>query len=275
LLPYADLFAIDLNAALLEQLPSALNQLEIAPLTESNLAVLGPEHGIYQLFHKEQPVYIGKSQEELRIRLNQHRRRCSGRHNIDVADMSFRCLYVDRFVDAASPESVLIRRYKELGLAPWNIAEGFAPKDVGRGRPAGKPGRWFLEHPVRHTVVVRVPGGGEPMPVLRALAALKQAVPFDLFRYASAMSGIASDKASVGDYAGRVVVLDEGEVPLMRHIHRIIEALPVGWQATVQPQGIEIYREAVDYAYAIDGWRHEPDGVVALAPGAAIRPQTS
>ncbi|MGW1059544.1 GIY-YIG nuclease family protein [Micromonospora rubida] len=271
LLPYADAFAIDLNAALLEQLPQALDALEPVSLTEETLAALGPEHGVYQLFHADESVYIGKSQETLRVRLNQHRRRCLGRLGIDVRDMSFRCLYVDKFVDAASPESVLIKRYRDAGLAPWNVAEGFAPKDVGRGRASGKPGQWFLDRPVDYAVAIAVEGAGRPMPVGKALAALKAAVPFDLFRYASERSGSESDKSSVVDYVGCEVVLEPGEVTLMSHLRRVVAALPVGWQATVEPPGIQIYREEVNYPYALDGWRHTPYGLERLERGRAFR----
>jgi len=76
----------------------------------------------------------------LASRLEQHQRRCLGRCKINVADMSFRCLYIDRFVDAASPERVLIANYRALGLAPWNGDVGFAPKDVGRNRDKTRPG---------------------------------------------------------------------------------------------------------------------------------------
>jgi hypothetical protein len=270
LAPHADVFAIDLNAALLEQLPQALNLLTPVPLTEDNLALLGPEHGIYQLFHAGRSVYFGKSQDTLRTRLGQHRRRCMGRLGIDIADMSFRCLYVDKFVDAASPESVLIQRYKEAGLAPWNIAEGFAPKDPGRGRGSGAPGQWFIDRPVNYTVAVRIEGAGRRMPLVHALAQLKAAVPFDLFRYASTRSRDARDKGSLVDYEGREVVLEAGDVSLMSHLYAVVTALPAGWQATVQPHGVIIYRENVDYPYALDGWRHGPHGVVALARGEAL-----
>lgn len=267
---YADAFAIDLNQALLEQLPQALNALSPVPLTEGNLAALGPEHGVYQLFHAGDSVYFGKSQDTLAVRLGQHRRRCMGRHGIDIADMSFRCLYVDKFVDAASPESVLIKQYKEAGLAPWNIAEGFAPKDPGRGRGSGAPGQWFIDRPVNHTVALRIRGAGTPMPLIEALAKLKAAVPFDLFRYASTRSRDSRDRASLTDYEGREVTLEPGDVSLMSHLRHIIASLPEGWQATVQPHGVIIYRESVDYPYAIDGWRHSQEGVVSLRRGEAL-----
>lgn len=164
---HADVFALDLHRALLEQLPEALEALTPVPLAPLNLEVLGGERGVYQLFEKGQSVYVGKSEH--------HRRRCSGRLHIDVRDMSFRCLYVDRFVDAASPERVLIEEYKARGLAPWNSDEGFAPRDVGRKRDMGRPGQWFLDRPADYRALIRVDAGGRPSlscPLFRPLRGL-------------------------------------------------------------------------------------------------------
>lgn len=270
LTPFADVFSIDLNAALLAQLPNSLNELRPVALTVDNLEVLNAEHGVYQLFHQNRSVYIGKSQDPLRVRLSQHRRRCTGRLGIDVADMSFRCLYVDKFVDAAAPESVLIKRYKDEGLAAWNISEGFAPKDVGRGRPDGRPGQWFIDRPVDYRAKVEVASAGQEVTVLNALHSLKGAVPFDLFRFASAKSHLEQDLNSIADYEGLLVTLDASAVPLMSHLRRVIEALPDGWQATVQPPGVTVYRENVDYRYAIGGWRRQGGKAIQIAKGSGL-----
>lgn len=268
---FADAFAIDLNAALLAQLPASLNALKPIALTDDNTAQLKFEHGVYQLFHEDISVYFGKSQDTLRVRLNQHRRRCEGRLGIEATDMKFRCLYVDKFVDAAAPESVLIKRYREEGLASWNISEGFAPKDVGRGRPDGRPGQWFIDRPVDYRVELDLAEvAGREISVLEALKALKRAVPFDLFRFASDKSGMDLDLAAVEDYEGRTVVLETGSVPLMHHLRRVIEALPDGWQATVQPPGITVYREIVNYAYSISGWRRQGGQVISIGKGRSL-----
>jgi len=108
--------------------------------------------------------------------------------------MSFRCLYVDRFVDAASPERVLIANYRALGRAPWNVDEGFAPKDVGRNRDKTTPGQWFIDRPADYEALITVEQGGRSIPLLTALELLKEAVPFDLFRYASRRSRGRQDR---------------------------------------------------------------------------------
>lgn len=265
---HANVFALDIHRALVEQLPEALEQLGTAPLSKDNLEALGDERGVYQLFERGHPVYIGKSEEPLATRLDQHRRRCSGRQNIDIADMSFRCLYVDKFVDAASPERLLIEKYRNSGDAPWNVQEGFAPKDVGRVRDHGEPGRWFLDHPIDYQACVTVPEGGQRIPLLDALRSLKEAVPFDLLRFASSRSRSKSDREDAArDYPGRHVTLPAGPVPVLDHVRAIVEQLPPGWQATVLSQGIVIYKDNEPYHYAHTGWRRTEAGVEIVPRG--------
>jgi hypothetical protein len=263
---HADVFALDLHRALVEQLPEALSSLSPAPLTQGSLAVLGVERGVYQLFERGQPVYVGKSEEPLATRLDQHCRRCSGRRNIDVADMSFRCLYVDAFVDAAAPERMLIERYQEGGLAPWNNDVGFAPKDVGRNRDGGRPGTWFLDHPVAYDAVLTLSQGGRRLPMEDALRVIRTAVPFDLFRYASRKSREPRDRMDAeSDYPGSQVDVPVGGTSVLNHVRAIVEGLPIGWQATVLPQGVILYKEIREYTYALAGWRKTRDGVETVA----------
>ncbi len=47
------------------------------------------------------------------------------RKNIDIAAMTFTCLYVDEDFGAVAPERLLINRHKGQGEAPWNY-NGFA-----------------------------------------------------------------------------------------------------------------------------------------------------
>lgn len=268
---HADAFALDLHRALVEQLPEALDDLVPAPLMPSNLAMLGGERGVYQLFERGQSVYVGKSEQPLAERLEQHRRRCSGRLNIDVADMAFCCLYVDRFVDAVSPERILIEKFQARGQAPWNVQEGFAPKDVGRNRDHTVPGKWFLDRPVNYRAEVTVPTGGQAIPLIAALRDLAKAAPFDLFRYASTRSGSPQDREDAErDYPELYVSLPAGPAPIMDHLRAILEQLPPGWQATVLPPGVILYKEVLLYRYALAGWQRTAADVVPLPTGSRV-----
>jgi hypothetical protein len=265
---FADVFALDLHRALVEQLPEALELLSPIPLTQKNLEPLGGERGVYQLFERNASVYIGKSELPLARRLDQHRRRCVGRRNININDMAFRCLYVDRFVDAASPERILIDKYRAEGLAPWNVEEGFAPRDVGRKRDRGKPGQWFVDRPADYEAIVVVHGGERVLSLMSALHHLKDTVPFDLFRYAHpTRSRDPKDRADASDYSDRTVTLGTDPQSVIDHLKTIVAVLPVGWQATVLPHGVIVYKETHDYDYALAGWRRTETGVDALPPG--------
>jgi hypothetical protein len=269
---HAHVFALDLHRALVEQLPRALSDLGPAPLTPANLSVLGVERGVYQLFERDKSVYVGKSDKTLADRLEEHRQRCSGRWNIDVTDMSFRCLYVDAFVDAASPERQLIASYKRSGLAPWNFDVGFAPKDVGRNRDGGRPGQWFLERPVNYDALIELPGGARRRGMLDTLELLRRLVSFDLFRFASSRSHEHQDRLDAErDYPDSFVDTLAGQAPVIEHLRVAVAQLPPGWQATILPQGVILYKESRRYAYALAGWRRTSTGVDGLGCGSAVR----
>jgi hypothetical protein len=229
------------------------------------LDVLGDERGVYQLFEREQSVYFGKTEGSLKARLYRHKRRFSGRLNIKVEDITFRCLYVDSFVDAASPERLLIKKYKDTGLASWNH-EGFGPKDVGRARDGGSPGPWFLQRPVDYQASFAVPKGGQRIDLLSALQILKETVPFDLLRFASDKSKNQRDvRDAQSDYPEKYVTLPSKPASILDHLRPIMEQLPAGWQATVLPHGVILYKDrGRAYDYALDGWMRTDSGVQLL-----------
>jgi len=110
-LAYFDSFEIDIISALSTQLLDKLTQLSPAPLDPESLSALSSEQGIYQLFHREKLVYVGKA-DNIKKRLNEHRFKIVGRKNIDVDDMAFVCLYVHPNWTALAPEDALIKHYK-------------------------------------------------------------------------------------------------------------------------------------------------------------------
>jgi hypothetical protein len=118
---------------------------------------------------------------------------------------------------------------------------------------------------------VIVPVGGQTIPLLSALQHLKDAVPFDLFRYASGRSDDQKDREDAErDYPGRYVALPAETAPVLAHLHVIMEQLPAGWQATVLPHGVIFYKEDYPYDYALDGWRRTEIGVEALPRGSRM-----
>ena len=80
--------------------------MEPAPLHPDYLDALAGGQGIYQLYHLQNLVYVGKA-NSLKKRLNEHRDKISGRQRIDVAEMSFTCLYVHPNWTALAPEGTV------------------------------------------------------------------------------------------------------------------------------------------------------------------------
>lgn len=141
-------FRLSITKALGDQLAQELSTLTPAPLSSENLDRLDAQaamegfegrSGVYQLYRRVEGegdadlVYVGKAEKSLSERLGQHMRKISGRRNISVEEMSFKCLFVAEDFSAVAPENLLIARYKEDGHISWN-ANGFGNKDPGRNR---------------------------------------------------------------------------------------------------------------------------------------------
>ncbi|WP_436496168.1 Eco29kI family restriction endonuclease [Actinokineospora sp. HUAS TT18] len=126
-------FRLSITKALGDQLAAALNGLGRASLAEENLAALDERPGVYQLYLGGEFVYVGKADQTLPGRLRDHLRKLSGRRDVDLADFSFSCLYVDEDFSALAPERLLISHYKGIGSIPWNN-NGFGNNDPGSKR---------------------------------------------------------------------------------------------------------------------------------------------
>lgn len=139
---FSSQFRLSITRALGDQLAKALENLERAPLAQRNLDLLEAQaeaerlssrSGVYQLYRGDGLVYVGKADKPLASRLGNHLRKISGRSNISIDEISFKCLYVAEDFSAVAPEKLLIKKYKEDGHIPWN-ANGFGNKDPGRNR---------------------------------------------------------------------------------------------------------------------------------------------
>jgi hypothetical protein len=51
---------------------------------------------------------------------------------------------------------------------------------------------------------------------------------------------------------------------VLEHLQAIVKKLPLGWQATVLPYGVILYKETYPYRYSLAGWRRTLSGVEAL-----------
>lgn len=243
-------FEIDIISALSSQLVVAFEKLDVGPLTQDQLNSLEPGQGVYQLFHKGLLVYVGQAQS-LKKRLGEHREKISGRRNIDVAHMGFKCLYVHPNWTALAPENALIKYHRKLGqgTCPWN-GNGFGPHDPGRERETtNKPTEGFdAQYPIRTGLpcIWITPGEYTAFALLKSF---KGSLPY-LLRFEGAAP--KSSKPHPDLLATKVKVPSEG-MGAKDLLKLIAKNLP-GWQATMFPGHMILYKENRTYQHGKKIW---------------------
>ncbi|MEV6363197.1 GIY-YIG nuclease family protein [Nocardia asteroides] len=244
-------FRLSITKALGDQLAAALDTLVAIPLTEANLnAGVDERAGVYQLYLDGEFVYVGKADKSLRERLGNHLRKISGRRNIDLARVTFSCLYVAEDFSALAPEQLLISHHKGEGGVPWNN-NGFGNKDPGRQRDTTilKDRHFDVEFPIDLDAPVL---GVRPgmVTVDSFLKTLKNGLPY-VYRFAVPPQS-------------KLEVLDIPQTDLTAHeaFRLVSAALPPDWQITALMGYVIMYKENQEYKSA---WRYYRAGAVINA----------
>lgn len=229
---YSDQFRLSITEALSKQLYAALKRLEPAPLTQENLDALAPQaeklglpsmSGVYQLFRQvpgeeRQLTYVGKADEPLPERLGNHLYKLSGRENISIEEMSFKCLFVEEDLSSVSPEKMLIKEHLKTGKIVWNN-RGFGNNDPGRNRDRTviKSNHFDLEFPIdlSRTVSGLTPGLQSLHDVLWEI---KRGIPF-LFRFKHSAA-----------FKELMVTVPEGEMTVDDAFRFVAQHLSDKWQ---------------------------------------------
>ncbi|MET9290300.1 Eco29kI family restriction endonuclease [Nocardia beijingensis] len=246
-------FKLSITRALADQLAEELRELRPAPLDIDQLRLLKGRPGVYELYVKGTRVYVGKASKSLPDRLSDHYRKLSGRSGIDLADVGFICLYVDEDLEAAAPEKMLIKKYRDQGGSPWNTM-GFGNNDPGRNRDHSlvKAKHFDAEFPIDLDRLVE-DLGTHLRPVEDLLHEVKARLPYNL-RFET--------KQRIKRELNDTQLVVTGEALSFRDIIRlVIEALPAGWQATALPGYVILYHETENYRSALAYWR-KVDGQV-------------
>ncbi|MDR7302258.1 Eco29kI family restriction endonuclease [Haloactinomyces albus] len=251
-------FKLSITQAMADQLEAALNRLTPAALTTEYLKELEVRGGVYELYLRGERVYVGKASDDLPGRLSQHRRKVSGRAGIELADMGFKCLYVDEDLEAAAPERLLIKEYKKTGSAPWNT-NGFGSKDPGveRDTTMVKAKHFDALYPADLDLTIQSLEPGL-YPIKKYLQAVKDELPFNL-RFPREKKPYIQEDGSQPS-----VEVPERALPARELIRMAIEALPEGWQATALPGYVILYREDRDYKSARVFWRKHGGETIEL-----------
>lgn len=256
-------FKLSITRALADQLADALTRLQRAPLTTDNLDDIQSRPGVYELYLNEQRVYVGKASNSIPSRLRNHLRKLSGRSGIQLVDVSFQCLYVDEDLEAAAPEKMLIKKYRDRGGSPWNT-NGFGNKDPGRRRDHSlvKSNHFDALYPINLDLPIDsiLPGA---YPAGKFLSKVKSGLPFNL-RFDKGSS------RSKEDYGRSTVEVPPRGLTVRELIRLAVEALPEGWQATALPGYVILYHEYAAYESATVLWRKEDDRLTEAAGAARL-----
>lgn len=259
--PGYDEFEIDIEKVMRVELPAHFASIESAPLTPENILLL-PERakGAYMLFLDGAAVYAGKTDTRhgFRDRLGRHHYTLQHRQRIDCARMSFKAVRIMVFSNFDA-EAILIDELRRVspGALPWNDT-GFGSNDPGHNREYEEPGDFDRANPINIDMPLDpVPLNPGPMPVLQALIAMKDALPYT-FRYETD----PKPNGKTGHYKtghvdqrrARPMRVPVGPLTLRRFLTEVLRVLPEGWRVTVFPGRVILYKEPTAYRYALESF---------------------
>lgn len=252
-----DEFEMDVERVLRDQLPTFFEGIDVAPLTRESVEALPKgAKGAYVLYYRGIPVYAGKTDAKhgFRSRLERHWYTLQHRHGIHIEDIGFKAVRVMVFSNF-DVEAILIaelRKQNEEFLG-WNDS-GFGSNDPGHNREGQQPAEFDEQFPIDIDKPLDViPVGTQNLKDL--LATVKDGLPY-LLRYETDIKERRGNKTiyvnyRVGHADQRAVDVTIPASPMtMREFITIVMAAMPGWQATVFPDRVILYRERTDYTFA-------------------------
>ena len=245
-------FEMDLEAVLKEQLPRFFDGIAAAPLTPENVqAIPARAKGAYLLLHRGFPVYAGKtdSRHGFQDRLGRHAFTIQHRHNLTVEDISFKATRIMVFSNF-DLEAILIERLRaadERNLE-WNYS-GFGSNDPGEKREDQEPAQFDVDYPINVDREIEFDFSGERS-VRDLLVLMKDRLPYT-FRFETDGRRVRYTVGHAEQREARIR-LPQGPLTARGILQEVVGALPPGWQATIFPGRVILYRERTDYDYALD-----------------------
>lgn len=238
-------FEFDLPAALLERLAATLSATGTAPLTEANAAAIDEVQGVYELFHRDQLVYVGKTDAKagLRQRLSRHALKIKQRKGLDPADVTFKAVRIFVFTAMDLEAGLIVHRARDGKLA-WNNS-GFGANDPGRNRDRSeiKAGHFDAHFPIDTDHPIPGLAFARGVSAAEALDDLKDRLPYVL--------RFERDGADPHPELLAAKLAAASKPKTMRGaLTAIVGALPKGWTATVLPGYAILYRERAAYPSA-------------------------
>ncbi len=261
-------FEFDLANPLFEQIQRLLDRITPAPLELEQIQAVPERPGVYVLHHLGPPVYVGKADDSTRLRLVRHRRTLMGRRNLEVDEMSFRCVTFAPTWNPFMPEKHLIRHYGTGRGDGWN-GKGLGSNEPGinRGQTRLRTDSFHTKFPLRGDWVCEsiAPGDYGALDLLRAI---KDEVPFYFKFQGNKSQGEAEDRGR-SEEARRIYETTRIRVERARMTARELlilvgSQLPGEWQATITPSHMLLYLEqGVRYPGMEVVWPRDP----SIPPG--------
>lgn len=237
-------FEFDLPDALLASLIRMFDDMPSTSLLLDNVLQLPEAQGVYQLLHDDEIVYIGKTDAEagLRQRLERHAWTIQHRCNLEPAKVFFKAIRVFVFT-AVDLETQLISHYGRRKSVSWNKS-GFGSNDPGRERDTTKlkAGGFDASYPIDLDRLIQLEGQGVTT-AATLLGALRRAVPYTV----RAESKLRNPRKPHPDLEVEMT-FDSRSTTAREVVKAVVGALPGGWQATLLPGRIILYKESKPYS---------------------------
>lgn len=237
-------FEFQLPEALLTQIVGQFAEMSSGVLVPQNVVGMPDAQGVYQLLHKGELVYIGKTDAEagLRARLERHSRNVQHRLNMNAEDVEFKAIRVFVFT-AMDLESQLIAHYGRDATG-WN-GSGFGANDPGRERDTtrARDNHFDVVYPLDLDRPLSI-DLASCQTVGDGLARVKNAVPYT-FRFELE----TGRRRAHPELAAASVPTMAGPITMRSFLTAVAAALPAGWQATSLPGRVILYKESRQYPH--------------------------
>lgn len=237
-------FEFDLPGALLTHLLKAFDNLQPAPLTDESLECVQDAQGIYQIWYRNDVVYIGKTDADagLKNRLSRHARKIQHRHDLDPCEIYFKAVRIYVFT-AMDLETGLIKYYTRKGGELWNNG-GFGANDPGHKRDNTRPSRWDIQFPINVDFKL-VEDFSDAKTAAEVLTRLKNVLPYT-FRFETQPH---TRNLAHTDLIATKINLPSGPLTARQILKSLVSQLSPGWQATVLSFGVILYKEENHYPH--------------------------
>lgn len=224
------------------QLHEQLSQMVDTPLTPAMLNALAAfqtannaVQGVYVLHYNGSPVYVGKA-VNMRTRLQKHMKKISGRKGINLAQVSYKALLLDRSMSTAANETVLLGLFQQTYTGMWNNG-GFGPNDPGQQRDTTEPGGFDRQYPIQEKWPITV--ANQQTTVGALLSEMKDELPY-VFRFQRLTATEAATPVNVAGIPQEADALFEAA----------INALGAGWKGAILSYGMVLYKNTKAYPFA-------------------------